>query len=217
MRNGLHWGAWVAVLIGELFFLASRMRGFFLAGVYAMSRPKEYGSEMTALILGRLAAGESLTGICRDPDMPGMTTVLRWLAGDEAFRREYQIAREAQADAIFEELLSIADDVSQDWVESTSKTAKEGSYKLDHEHVTRSRLRIDTRKWVLARMSPRKYGDAVSLRHGGDAANPLTVLLAQVQGSSIGVADEAEEQVVRLTEQNNEESNEHDEESGDEC
>ena len=133
-------------------------------------RPSLYTEALAAKICERLAEGETLRSICRDEKMPGKTTVLRWL-GDEKnadFRTQYAHAREMQADRFAEEILEIADDTSEDW-----STDKDGKKTLDHEHVQRSRLRIDTRKWLMARMAPKKYGDKI--QHTGDGGGPIRV------------------------------------------
>ena len=73
---------------------------------------------------------------------------------------------------MFEEMLEIADDGSNDWMERTGKDGETGDKVVDHEHVSRSKLRVDTRKWMLARMAPKKYGDATNIKLSGDAENP---------------------------------------------
>ncbi len=73
------------------------------------------------------------------------STVFRWLAKHEDFRDKYAKATEARADSIFEEIFEIADNAIPDAAE-----------------VAKARLRVDTRKWALARMNPRKYGDKVT-------------------------------------------------------
>ena len=91
-----------------------------------------------------------------------------WL-GDEAktgFRDQYAHARDMQADALFDEALEIADDVSGDW-----STDKDGKKVLDHEHIQRSRLRVDTRKWAAGKLAPKRYGD--KMQHTGDGGGPI--------------------------------------------
>jgi hypothetical protein len=103
--------------------------------------------------------------------------VFRWLAENlEGFRDQYARAREAQADAIFDEILEIADDARNDWVD---RNTDGGTIRVfDHEHVQRSRLRLDARKFVLARMAPRKYGDFKRLEHSGpDGGGPVQVAI----------------------------------------
>ncbi len=123
-------------------------------------RPSLYTEALAVKICRRLAEGETLRAICRDPAMPGKTTVLRWL-GDEKnadFRTQYAHARDMQADALFDEALEIADDASGDWT-----VDKDGKKTLDHEHVQRSRLRVDTRKWAAGKLAPKRYGDKLNL------------------------------------------------------
>ncbi len=116
-----------------------------------VGRPSKYTDVLAAKICERLAEGETLRSICRDDAMPDKATVLRWL-GDKKktdFRDQYAHAREMQADALFDEALEIADDASDDWI-----TGQDGKTVLNHEHVQRSRLRVDTRKWAAGKLAP---------------------------------------------------------------
>jgi hypothetical protein len=92
---------------------------------------------------------------------------MRWLAQHAEFRDQYAGAREAQADYYAEEILEIADDGSNDWMERNGKVVE------DHEAINRSRLRVDTRKWLIARMAPKKYGDRVVAEHVGKDGGPI--------------------------------------------
>ncbi len=123
-------------------------------------RPSLYTEALAANICRRLAEGETLRAICRDPAMPDKAIILRWLADKKKadFRDQYAHAREMQADALFDEALEIADDVSGDW-----STDKDGKKVLDHENIQPSRLRVDTRKWAAGKMAPKKYGDKLDL------------------------------------------------------
>ena len=135
-----------------------------------IGRPSLYTEALAAKLCLRLAEGETLRSVCHDEKMPGKTTVLRWL-GDEKntdFRGQYAHAREMQADALFDEALEIADDVSGDW-----STDKDGKKVLDHENIQRSRLRVDTRKWAAGKMAPKRYGDKI--QHTGDGGGPIRV------------------------------------------
>ncbi len=129
-------------------------------------RPSLYTEALAAKICRRLAAGKSLRAICEAKGMPSAETVRRWLLDNEDFCAQYGRAREVQADRFAEEILEIADDASGDW-----STDKDGEKTLDHEHVQRSRLRVDTRKWLMARMAPKKYGD--KMQHVGEGGGPI--------------------------------------------
>lgn len=124
-------------------------------------------------ICERLMHGETLRQIVLDDAMPARATVHRWLASMESFRDQYAQAREYQADTIFDEMFDIADDGTNDWM--LRKQGEDDIEVVNHEHIQRSKLRIDTRKWALARMSPKKYGDKVETTLRGDADAPLEV------------------------------------------
>jgi hypothetical protein len=71
-------------------------------------------------------------------------------------------ARDIALDRMFDELLKIADDGRNDWYE------REGVRCVDHEHISRSKLRIDARKWYLSKLAPKRYGDWLELQHVGN-------------------------------------------------
>ncbi|MDN0127414.1 DNA packaging protein [Yersinia massiliensis] len=125
-------------------------------------RPSDYTDELAELICLRLAEGESLRSVCSDDGMPSKQAVLRWLARNEEFRAQYVRAKEEGAEAIAEELFDIADDGTNDWMEKLDKDGECIGYQLNGEHVQRSKLRIDTRKWYLSKIMPKKYGDKVT-------------------------------------------------------
>lgn len=131
-----------------------------------MGRPTKYSKGLVDTICKRLAKGESLLRICRDEEMPSRETVYQWLFDEEKeyFSDNYTKARNAQADVLFDELLDIADDGTNDYMERESR---DGSVfnTVDHEHIARSRLRVDTRKWYLSKVLPKKYGEKLDVDH----------------------------------------------------
>lgn len=131
-------------------------------------RPSSFTQKVADAICGRLIEGQSLRKICLDDDMPHAATVCRWLADDRysAFREQYARAREAQADTLFDECLDIADDGTNDWMADA-----EGGEKYNGDSVQRSKLRVDTRKWMAGKLASKKYGDKQLI--GSDPDNPL--------------------------------------------
>lgn len=117
-----------------------------------VGRNTPYAASVARAICDRLAEGESLRAICRDETMPAIWTVMRWLRTRPAFRNQYEIARIAQADALFELMQEIAD---------------------GGENVPHARLRVDTLKWRLARIAPKKYGDKVTTEVTGEHGGPV--------------------------------------------
>jgi hypothetical protein len=136
-------------------------------------RPTIYTDDLGAEICRRIADGESLRAICRGEGMPDERTVRSWtLDANHPISPQYALARQAQYDRWAEEVLEIADDGTNDYVE---RERKDGSTEtvLDGEHVQRSRLRVDTRKWLLSKLLPKKYGDKVE--HTGPDGGPINL------------------------------------------
>lgn len=149
----------------------------------AAGRPSDYSVETTTQICIRLGLGESLREICRDEAMPDKSTVMRWLASHSEFRDQYASAREAQADYYAEEIIEISDDGSNDWME---RQRSDGSTEEveNKEILNRSRLRVDTRKWLMARMAPKKYGDKLDIdqKTTHEVGNSVADLMRAIDG-----------------------------------
>lgn len=135
----------------------------------------EYDPEVGDRICDMLAQGYSLKSICEDDAMPGMTTVFKWLRTHEGFAKLYAQAREAQADTLADEMADIADDARNDWMERTDAEGRV-RYELNGEHVQRTRLRLDTRKWIASKLKPKKYGDKVDVEHSGSVGVTFTTV-----------------------------------------
>lgn len=113
-----------------------------------------YTPEAAHEICQRLAEGETLRAICRDEHLPARSTVHLWVVYDiQGFADQYARAREIGCDEIADETIEIADDGSNDWMEDNDPDNP--GYRQNGEHIQRSRVRIDTRKWYLGKMSKR--------------------------------------------------------------
>lgn len=128
--------------------------------------------EKLSEVLEQIAEGKSVRGICSAENMPSERSIYAYLAASDEFSQQYARAREAQMDRYAEEILEISDDSTNDYME---KKNKDGStYEaFDAEHVQRSRLRVDSRKWLMSKLAPKKYGEKVQI--GGDAENPIRI------------------------------------------
>ena len=144
-------------------------------------RPSSYTQEIADEICDRMMNGESLRSICELDGMPTRAAVFRWLAKADqdgadpemvAFRDQYARARQEQADAIFDDCLRIADDATNDYMENMDGGGAVG-YKLNGEHIQRSRLRIDTRKWMAGKLRPKKYGEKITQEVTGKDGGPI--------------------------------------------
>jgi hypothetical protein len=136
----------------------------------AGGRPAKYGAETRAEICKRIASGESLTAICKDEHMPAKHHVLDWLFDEPEFSTQYARAREAQAEHYLDEIIEISDDSMLD-----TEMGEDGIERTNHEVVARARLRVDTRKWAMSKLAPKKYGDRIENRLADADGNALTV------------------------------------------
>ncbi|WP_208180015.1 terminase small subunit protein [Sinorhizobium medicae] len=130
-------------------------------------RPSSFTEELAAAICERISNGESLRSICEDEGFPSKSTVFKWLSENEVFSDQYARAREAQADAIFDDILSIADDARNDWMEKLDSEGGNLGWRENGEAVRRSQLRIEARKWMAGKLRPKKYGEKLDLNVSG--------------------------------------------------
>lgn len=88
----------------------------------------------------------------------------------------YARARESQAEVLADEIIEIADDSSEDFIfaEGEDKDGNGAKKFINKEYVKRSALRVDARKWVAAKLLPKKYGDLT--RHEVTVNKPLVTL-----------------------------------------
>lgn len=140
-------------------------------------RPSEYTKEIADEICERIAEGESLRRICLSDHLPNRKTIFHWLLNDThpGFCDQYRKAREMQAENFADEMNDIADDGSNDYMENVDEQGAVIGYKLNGEHIQRSKLRIDTRKWIASKLKPKKYGDKLEL--SGDAEAPVAFVI----------------------------------------
>lgn len=147
-----------------------------------MSGVTSYTDEMADIICERIADGESLKAICEDEAMPSKATVFKWLSQQPAFVDKYARAREAQADALFDDILSIADDGRNDWMERRGE--EDAGWVANGENIRRAQLRIDARKWMAGKLRPKKYGEKLdidgTLTH--EAGDSIKSLMDAVNG-----------------------------------
>lgn len=130
---------------------------------------------MADVICERIADGRSLRKICLDEDMPATSSVFKWLGLHPSFAEQYARAREAQADTMADEILDISDDGRND-----TYMGDDGIERTDTDVIARSKLRVDSRKWLASKMAPKKYGEKLDLNHGGQPDNPITGIQIEI-------------------------------------
>jgi len=134
-----------------------------------MARPSDYGPEIAEAICDLIIEGKSLRTIEDLDGMPSKTSIMRWLAKYPEFRDQYARACEARTDAHAEEIIAIADDGANDWMQRHH--GDDVRWVENGEAIRRSQLRIDARKWLMGKHAPKKYGEKTV--HSGDPDNPV--------------------------------------------
>lgn len=115
-----------------------------LAATIAMIR--DYETMRKLFASGKTPISETTFFRCLDLDRVG------------TYREQYARAREMQADTMVDTIVDIADDAGGDVY-----LDKDGNPKIDHENVQRAKLRVDTRKWLVSKLSPKRYGDKIQM------------------------------------------------------
>lgn len=110
-----------------------------------MARPSIYKPELANEICRRIMNGESLRNICLDDKMPDRSTVHKWLSENDIFSDQYARAKDTQADTLADDIVAISDEAK------------------DRDSAAAAKVRVDARKWVAAKLKPKKYGDKLDL------------------------------------------------------
>lgn len=149
-------------------------------------RPRVHDRATVGLdVCVKIAGGMLVKDACAEHGLDP-ATLWRWAAADKEFGNVYARAREAQAHAIAEDAIRIADGVdleAQDrleaMVESIATADDDDKERLLNSlqavAVQRDRLRVDTRKWLASKIAPKLYGErqAVDVTSNGETIPAL--------------------------------------------
>lgn len=124
----------------------------------------------------RISGGETLRSICREEGKPSWVSVYRWLELDPAFKLRFTHARDLGFDAIAEEALEIANTPCEG---TKYEDGPLGSKQVREDMLGHRKLQIETRLKLLAKWSPKKYGDRVdhTSSDGSMSPKPTTIEL----------------------------------------
>lgn len=121
----------------------------------------EYSDDLASEICRRVASGEVLKAICEDATMPTVRLVQDWFEDKEKvfFRTSYDRAIKMRDKVFEDEIIMIADDSSNDYIEKINSKTGETFRVLDAEAMTRSKMRIEARMKILRANNPARWGD----------------------------------------------------------
>jgi hypothetical protein len=118
-----------------------------------------------------LADGKSLRAVCREEGMPTEAAVRKLALSDAEFGAQYTHARAVGYDMLGDELLEIADTTQLGVIRTVKPDGSVEEKQADM--IEHRRLRVDARKWMLAKMLPKKYGDKITQEHTGADGGPI--------------------------------------------
>lgn len=159
-----------------------------------------YRQDIAEFILPLLAEGKPLQRACRMATAAIGTVdahqFMRWVYDDQDLARVYSQARDIGYRLLADELLDIADQSEDD-----TFVDEHGMTRINSEVVQRSRLRVDTRKWILAKMLPRLYGDKLLTEHTGAGGGPIQVSAVNFRNLSDGELENMQKLLSKATPQ----------------
>lgn len=125
-------------------------------------KPVEYSDELADEICEAIGTdSKGIQALCNEnPHWPTRKTIMKWIIKHPHFGDKYTKAKVHQVEAIVDEILDIADDTSRDTIIKKNKDGSE--YEVcNTEWINRSRLRVDTRKWLASKLAPKIYGEKI--------------------------------------------------------
>jgi hypothetical protein len=134
-------------------------------------RPAALDQALMDEICAHIAEGRTIRQIAQLDHMPVASTIYLTLARNEKFSDQYAKARQAQLTRWEDEIIEIADNGSNDWMRREGKDG-ETSWAVNGEAIGRSRLRVDSRKWIMSKRLPKVYGERITQENTGPNGGP---------------------------------------------
>lgn len=148
------------------------------APVKKTGRPSKFTQALADKICEHVACGMSLRKVCELPGFPHMSNVLRWLADEEKadFRGQYARAREAQADAMAEDLVDLHEKAWVPVMIGDTPLIIDGKpvMTVNKASAAAVRLEAENKKWLMGKLKPKKYGDKITQEHTGAGGESLS-------------------------------------------
>lgn len=132
-------------------------------------RPSIYTDALAADICALYADGKSIREIAKIKGID-KTTIIEWAFTRPEFSVQYTRAQEIRAENDADEIIEISDEKPTHEVPDPDGGV---SIRIDPAGIQRNKLRVDTRKWIMARRLPKKYGDRQEVQHSGEIKQVL--------------------------------------------
>lgn len=132
----------------------------------------EYTDELIDDILSELSfSNKGLVTICKSKGVD-FSGFYKRIAKSEELIQRYARAKELQMEFMADEIQAIADDGEND-----TYIDDNGNARTDHDNIQRSKLRVDTRKWLMSKLLPKKYGDKIDVTSDGEKVSQATTII----------------------------------------
>lgn len=132
-----------------------------------MPKVYEFNEEIAQEICAAISTSSfGIRKLCKqNKHWPSVSHIFSWLHLYPLFKEQYTRAKQNQIESFIDDVIDIADDASNDWMENDN-----GTIVANHDHINRARLRIDTRKWLASKLAPKIYGDKKEKEDNGEDA-----------------------------------------------
>ena len=135
---------------------------------------KTYNKEQKEAILNSIfediSKGLSLRKACKNIGIPRIT-FFDWIDKDQSKADLYTRARQQGIEARFES-------IEEDYNEEPQRDPETG--KIDSAWVQLQRLKIDSKKWELSKLAPKKYGDKIDVTSKGESIQAPSVVNVKI-------------------------------------
>ena len=135
---------------------------------------KTYNKEQKQAILDSIfediSKGISLRKACKNSGIPRMT-FYNWIDDEQKEIDRYTRAKEQGIEARFES-------IEEDYNEEPQRDPETG--KIDSAWVQLQRLKIDSKKWELSKLAPKKYGDKLDVTSKGESIQAPSVVNVKI-------------------------------------
>lgn len=118
-----------------------------------------------------IADGRSVREICARKGMPNRRTFQNWYQRTPELQAQYDRACIEREEVYFEQIITIADECRKG-IKTTTKANGEVET-VETDMTERAKIQIDARKWSLARMNRKKYGDHITEELTGPNGGPI--------------------------------------------
>lgn len=143
-----------------------------------MAVNKEDRDRIFNYVCSQIEIGRSVTDILTDKGMPSREAFYEWMRADKTKVDNYAKSLEIRADYYFDEMVKIAYNTEEG---ETIKDGPNGVEITKADMLGHRRLKVDTLKWVLSRMNPKKYGDKTDITTNGNELNAPKTIMTDAQ------------------------------------